>query len=83
MRDVIKCGHALNFDELNKVTILVRVALIFMDGDGGVLALVDVADDKLFRRFSVLVRNHELGSIIEEGVAGKTQVLRENIADSV
>ena len=83
MRDVIELSHSLNFDELDKVTILVLVALVFMDVHGGVLTLFDATDDILLCCFSVLVRDHEIVTIVQEGVAGKTQVLRENKTDSV
>ena len=64
VRQVIDFSHTLNLNELNKVTILVGVALVFVDVHSGIFSLLDAADNELLGCFSILVCDLELGYVV-------------------
>ena len=66
--------HAFDFNELDIISVLVRVALILMHVHGGVLSVLNAANNELLCRFSILVRDHPLGAKIEEGITGQAHV---------
>ena len=83
MRNIVDLCHTFDFGELDIVTILVRMSLVFVDVDCWVLALLDAANDELLCLFSILVSHKEFRSVVQESITGQSQVLRENIANSI
>lgn len=76
--DVVHFSHALNFDEFDKVSILIRVSLVFVHIDDSVLLLSDVGDNERLGLLSVVVSDDKIRSIVQEDIASSSQSLTKN-----
>lgn len=80
---IIELDHTLNLSKFDEISILVRVALIFVNHDLWVLLLLDSNNNELLGSFTVLISDHEVGTVVKEGIRGKTHVLTLNISNVV
>ena len=75
---IIELSHALDFDELDVVAVLIRVSFVFMDHNLGVRTLFNAADNKLLSLLTILVCNHELRAVVEECIRSESESLSQN-----
>ena len=75
MRQIIELSHTFNFGELDKVTILVSVTLVFVNVHSRVLTLLNSTHNELLGLLTILVRDAELRTVIKESVRRDTESL--------
>lgn len=80
---IVELGHAFNLSELDIVSVLEGVALIFVHCNNSLLILGNVRDNELLCLFSVRVVHLEFGTVVEEDVTACAESLSENHATIV
>ena len=79
----VQLSHAFDFSELDEVSILEFMSLVFMDSDNSRVTLSHIHHDEWSRIFTISVVDNEAVTVVQENETARSECLAEDEASSL